>query len=38
MPNAEQIDYLLNYMNTFESALHGAGFADPASGHARTSM
>ncbi|MFT7302416.1 MAG: hypothetical protein ACI8UZ_001253 [Akkermansiaceae bacterium] len=31
-PNAAQISYLRNYLNAFESALHGPNFADPVIG------
>ncbi|WAC21494.1 CotH kinase family protein [Luteolibacter sp. SL250] len=33
-PTSAQIDYLRTYMNGFEAALSGSGFADPATGYA----
>ncbi len=38
VPTAEQIDYLRNYMNTFETALHGAGSPIRPVGMRSTSM
>ena len=38
VPNAEQIDYLRNYMNTFETTLHGAGSPIRPVGMRSTSM